>query len=75
MRPVDEVFNQRVQWIDGQLSASSAAEDIVVVNPASEQIVGHVAAEDTSDVDRAVQAAYRAFRLGVRPHWTNGWRC
>jgi aldehyde dehydrogenase (NAD+) len=64
MLRIDDTFDQRAHWIYGQLSPSRAAEDIAVVNPASEQIVGHVAAGDTSDVDRAVQAANRAF-----PSW------
>lgn len=64
MRPIDGVFDQRAHWIDGQLSPSSASEDIAVVNPASERMVGHVAAGNASDVDRAVQAASRAF-----PSW------
>jgi aldehyde dehydrogenase (NAD+) len=60
MRSMDEVFHQRGHWIDGELSPSAAA-DIAVENPASEQTVGHVAAGDVSDVDRAVRAASRAF--------------
>ena len=60
MRPIDDLFDQRGHWINGQFSPSRVAEDIAVVNPASEQIVGYVAAGDTSDVDRAVQAASRA---------------
>ncbi len=61
MLGIDDTFGQRAHWIDGQLAPSRAAENIAVVNPATEQIVGHVAAGDTSDVDRAVQAASRAF--------------
>lgn len=64
MHPIGDIFEQRAHWIDGQLSPSRAAEDIAVVNPATEQIAGHIAAGDTSDVDRAVQAASRAF-----PSW------
>jgi aldehyde dehydrogenase (NAD+) len=60
MRSMDEVFHQRGHWIDGELPPSAAA-DIAVENPASEQTVGHVAAGDVSDVDRAVRAASRAF--------------
>ena len=64
MRPIDDLHGQRGHWINGQFSPSRAAEDIAVVNPASEQIVGYVAAGDASDVERAVQAASRAF-----PSW------
>lgn len=61
MRRIDGLFDQRAHWIDGQLTPSHAPGDITVMNPATEQIVGHVAAGDASDVDRAVHAAYRAF--------------
>jgi aldehyde dehydrogenase (NAD+) len=64
MRSIDEVFHQRGHWIDGELSPSTAAENIAVENPASEQILGYVAAGDVSDVDRAVRAASKAF-----PSW------
>jgi aldehyde dehydrogenase (NAD+) len=64
MRSIDEVLHQRGHWIDGQVSPSRAVEDIAVENPFSEQIVGHVVAGDSSDVDHAVQAASRAF-----PSW------
>ena len=64
MRSVDAVLHQRGHWIDGQLAPSPTTEDIAVENPATEEIVGHVVAGDATDVDRAVQAATRAF-----PSW------
>jgi aldehyde dehydrogenase (NAD+) len=61
LRSVEGVLHERGHWIDGRFSPSHAAEEIAVENPASEQILGHVAAGDLSDVDRAVQAATRSF--------------
>lgn len=60
MRTIDEVFAQRAHWIDGRWSPSRAKDVFAVENPASEEVIGHVAAGDAEDVDRAVQAAHRA---------------
>jgi aldehyde dehydrogenase (NAD+) len=59
LRSIDEVLHQRGHWIDGRVSPSSG-EDIAVENPASEEVLGHVADGDASDVARAVQAAHDA---------------
>jgi acyl-CoA reductase-like NAD-dependent aldehyde dehydrogenase len=64
MRSIAEVIHARGNWIDGRISPASSTEDIAVENPASEEVIGHVAAGDASDVDRAVQAASNAF-----PSW------
>ena len=48
-------------YIDGQWQDRSDAPRIVVVDPSSEQVVGHVAAGSSADVDFAVAAARRAF--------------
>ena len=48
-------------YIDGRWQARTHAERIAVVNPFSEEIVGHVAAGSSADVDLAVAAARRAF--------------
>ncbi len=66
MRTIDDVFAQRAHWIDGGWSASAAAATIPVVNPASEETVGQVAAGNAEDVGRAVEAASRAL-----PAWQN----
>lgn len=48
-------------YIDGQWTDRPDAPLIAVVNPATEQVFGHVAAGSTADVDLAVAAASRAF--------------
>ncbi len=48
-------------YIDGVWVEPVARERIDVLNPATEAVVGRVAAANDEDVDRAVQAARRAF--------------
>lgn len=48
-------------YIDGEWVPSSGSEKIAVINPATEQITGHVANGNAADIDRAVAAAKRAF--------------
>ena len=54
-----------LNYINGTWQASSAAEYMDVVNPATAEIVGQVPFSQTADVDKAVQAASQAF---------NAWR-
>lgn len=53
-------------YVDGRWEERSHAARIAVVNPFSEEIVGHVAAGSTADVDLAVAAARRAFETFSR---------
>ncbi|MBN8832618.1 MAG: aldehyde dehydrogenase family protein, partial [Sphingomonadales bacterium] len=53
--------NDRRFYIDGQWVDRLAAPQIPVINPATEQPIGAIAAGDASDVDLAVAAARRAF--------------
>jgi aldehyde dehydrogenase (NAD+) len=56
------VGNESRFYIDGRwVESDQGGETIAVVDPATEEIVAHVAAASVADVDRAVQAAYRAF--------------
>lgn len=48
-------------YIDGQWVASSARQTLEVIDPATERPVGRIALGDAADVDRAVDAARRAF--------------
>ena len=50
--------------IGGEQRAASASKELDVVNPATEEVVDTVPAGSAEDVDRAVQAARRAF-----PDW------
>ncbi|WP_144434716.1 aldehyde dehydrogenase family protein, partial [Pseudomonas syringae] len=48
-------------YIDGHWSAPQSPVSIAVVNPATEEVVAHVASGSAADVDRAVAAARAAF--------------
>jgi len=61
--------------IDGQEVPSLTGRTFVSINPATEQPLAEVAAGDAQDVDRAVQAARRAFDDGRWTHlppWERG---
>ncbi|GGW35576.1 aldehyde dehydrogenase family protein [Streptomyces xantholiticus] len=48
-------------YIGGQWQPAAAPDTIAVVNPADEQVIGHVPAGTAEDVDAAVHAARAAF--------------
>lgn len=48
-------------YIDGEWTEPLGAERLDLVDPATEEVYGQVAVADREDVDRAVQAARRAF--------------
>jgi aldehyde dehydrogenase (NAD+) len=48
-------------YIDGQWVEPKSSETIEVINPANENIIGHIAAGTKEDIDMAVKAASRAF--------------
>lgn len=48
-------------YIDGRWSAPLNPASIAVINPATEEVVAHVASGSAADVDRAVAAARAAF--------------
>ena len=50
------------QFIDGAWVDSASGETLPVENPANGQVIAHVPASGPADVDRAVQAADRAFQ-------------
>lgn len=59
-------------YIDGQwVEPVRPGDEIVVVDPATEEEVGKVAAASVADVDAAVQAARRAFGAGRGPRVTS----
>ena len=49
-------------YINGTWVESDSSERIEVINPANEEIVGHVTAGTAADIDKAVQAANKAFK-------------
>ena len=48
-------------YIDGSWVDSESNEKIEVINPANEEIIGHVTAGTKVDVDKAVASAFQAF--------------
>jgi len=48
-------------FIDGAWTDAASGETVSVINPATEEEIGHVPKGDASDVDRAVAAARTAF--------------
>ncbi len=55
---------QTKMLIDGKWVDSASGKTFATVNPATEEIIAQVAEGDAADVDRAVQAARRAFDSG-----------
>src|SRR5579875_910201 len=54
-------------FIDNQWVEAASGRTFEDVNPATEQVLAHIAEADASDVDRAVRAARRAFDEGPWP--------
>jgi len=55
-------------FVDGQFVRSDADRYAEIVSPRTEQIIGRVPLASATDVDRAVDAARRAFDQGEWPH-------
>lgn len=55
------VRNQTQHFINGEWIDSTDSKTIDVINPATEEIIGHVSAGTKEDVDKAVSAAKKAF--------------
>ena len=48
-------------YINGYWVDSESNEKIEVINPANEELIGHVTAGTKGDIDKAVSAAFQAF--------------
>ena len=57
-------------FIDGEWADSSGDDALDVVNPATEEVIGTVPQATPADVDRAVDAARKAFDEGPWPRMT-----
>ena len=55
---------QTKMLIDGQWVDSVSGKTFETVNPATEEVIAHVAEGDKADIDRAVKAARKAFDSG-----------
>lgn len=51
-------------FINNEWQDAASKKTFPTVNPATGEVIGHVAEGDQADVDRAVKAAREAFRLG-----------
>jgi aldehyde dehydrogenase (NAD+) len=60
-------LERQALYIDGEWVSASSDEQISIVNPATEEIIGHVPEGSVADVDRAVVAARRAVDDGPWP--------
>ena len=49
-------------YINGTWVESESNERIEVINPANEELIGHVTAGTSGDIDKAVSAASEAFK-------------
>ena len=49
-------------YINGSWVESESTEKIEVINPANEEIIGHITAGTKGDINNAVQAAFEAFK-------------
>ena len=57
-------------FIDGEWRAAQTEDRFAIISPRSEQVIGHVPAASTADIDAAVAAARRAFDEGEWPRLT-----
>ena len=62
--PQVEAFLRRrhTLFIDGGYVQSHSSQTLEVINPATDQVIAHVADADAADVDAAVESARRGFQ-------------
>ena len=64
------VKERRKLLIGGQWVDAASGKTFPVQNPATGEVIAHVAEGDRQDIDRAVKAARRAFESGAWPRLT-----
>jgi phenylacetaldehyde dehydrogenase len=64
------VKERRKLLIDGKWVDAASGKTFPVQNPATGEVIAHVAEGDRQDIDRAVKAARRAFESGAWPRLT-----
>ena len=64
------VKERRKLLINGQWVDAASGKMFDVINPATAEVIAHAAEGDKEDIDRAVQAARRAFESGPWPNMT-----
>ncbi|MDJ0653798.1 MAG: aldehyde dehydrogenase family protein [Xanthomonadales bacterium] len=55
------MYDCRNFYINGEWVAPADGQELEVINPATEQVIGHISLGNAADVDRAVAAARNAF--------------
>lgn len=55
------MYDYRQFYINGEWVAATEANDFAVINPANEDVIGHITMGSVADVDKAVAAAKAAF--------------
>src|SRR5512140_304250 len=56
-----EAISDTDLWIDGRSEAATCRETFLVIDPGTGEVIAHAARGHAADVDRAVEAAKRAF--------------
>jgi len=56
--------HQTKMLIDGKWRDSASGKKFETINPATEEVIAHVAEGDAADIDLAVKAARKAFDSG-----------
>ncbi|MET0287495.1 MAG: aldehyde dehydrogenase [Polyangiales bacterium] len=70
----DRLLRRRAFFIGGEWIAAAGGERFMVVSPSSEEVIGEVPLATSVDIDRAVEAARKAFDQGPWPRMTAGER-
>ena len=52
-------------YINGSWVESESTEKIEVINPANEELIGHITAGTKEDINNAVKAAFEAFVIHI----------
>ena len=57
------MYSKFGQFIDGEWSSSSNKETYEVINPATEEVLGHASKATPADVDRALKSAQKGLKV------------
>ena len=57
------MYEKFVQFIDGKCQQSEKNETYEVINPATEEILGHASKATTVDVDKALKSAEKGLEI------------
>ena len=64
------MYEKYGQFIDGKWQASSNKETYEVINPATEEVIGHASKATSGDVERALKSAEKGLQIWKKtPPW------